>query len=171
MARKRFSYSNSFGSRERLEASPTFLQLGHAVNITTFEKSQDSPKERQDDETLMPKILFAVRPQMLRDALARQLATQPDVQIVGDVDNDLDLLLAVRATKADAVVHSWPSETMPAIYSHLFQEYPGLIAIGLTEEGEVRHCQQRIIETPLADGLASMVSTLAETGRRQRISA
>jgi hypothetical protein len=107
---------------------------------------------------------------MLRDALVRQLAAQPDVQIVGDVDNELDLLLAVRATKADAVVHSWQGDAMPAIYSHLFQEYPGLIAIGLTEEGEIRHCQQRIIETPLADGLESLVSTLAET-RRQRISA
>jgi hypothetical protein len=108
---------------------------------------------------------------MLRDALARQLAAQPDVQIVGDVDNELDLLLAVRATKADAVVHSWQGDAMPAIYSLLFQEYPGLVAIGLTEEGEIRHCQQRIIETPLTDGLASMVSALAATGRRQRISA
>jgi hypothetical protein len=140
------------------------------VDITTFEKSQVSSQERQDDETLMPKILFSVRPPMLRDALARQLAAQPDVQIVGDVDDDLDLLLAVRATKADAIVHSWPGDVMPAIYTHLLQEYPGLIAIGLTEEGEVRHCQQRIIETPLANGLESLVSVLAET-RRQRISA
>lgn len=119
----------------------------------------------------MPKILFAVRPRMLRDTLARHLAALPDFQVVGDVDNDLDLLLAVRATQADAVVHSFAGNSMPAIYTHLFTEYPGLSVIGLTEDGEVRHYQQRIVETPLGDGVQPLVAALSQSSRPQKISA
>jgi hypothetical protein len=140
------------------------------MNIVTNREPRQ-PKDCQEDELNMTKILFAVRPQLLRDALCRQLAAQPDLQVVGDVDNDLDLLLAVRATEAEVVVHSWQGDRMPALYTHLLQEYPGLTVIGLTEEGELRHCQQRIVETRLADGIESLVATLSHSGRRQKISA
>jgi hypothetical protein len=117
----------------------------------------------------MTKILFAIRPKLLRDALCAQLAALGEVQVVGEVDNDLDLLLAVRATKANVVLHSWRDDAMPALYTHLLQEYPGLVAIGVAPDGTLRKCEQRIVQTPL-DGIDALLASL-RVDRQERISA
>ncbi len=96
----------------------------------------------------MHHVLLCVQPKLLRDALCQRISRQPHLTLVGEVDHDVDLLLAIRATEATLVIHSWPSESMPAMYSHLFAEYPGIAILGLTPRGErLWYCEQRIMQT------------------------
>lgn len=110
----------------------------------------------------MHHVLLCVRPQLLRDSLRQRLSRQPHLVVVGEVDDDIDLLLAIRATDATLVIHSWPSESMPAMYSHLFAEYPGIAILGLTPQGEqLWYCEQRVVQTQVsASGLETLLSNL-----------
>jgi DNA-binding NarL/FixJ family response regulator len=113
----------------------------------------------------MHHVLLCVQPKLLRDSLRQRLSRHPHLVVVGEVDDDIDLLLAIRATDATLVIHSWPSESMPAMYSHLFAEYPGLKLLGLTPRGDhLWHCEQRVVQTPVnANGLETVLSTLPGT--------
>ncbi|HTN74854.1 MAG TPA: hypothetical protein VL096_06390 [Pirellulaceae bacterium] len=105
---------------------------------------------------------------MLRDTLRCRLADEADVVLVGDVDNELDLLLAVRATQANVVIHVWNEEQMPPIYTHLLQEFPGLQLLGISPNGQdATHIEQRIWRKQLAnanvDELLSSLRTESAT--------
>jgi DNA-binding NarL/FixJ family response regulator len=121
----------------------------------------------------MYRILLAVKPRLLSDALRRRLEADADAQVVGEVDNDLDLLLAVRATEANVVVQSWPTGEMPAIVTHLLVEFPGLSLLGLPAQGQgAVLCQQRLTQTPLAadlDGILNSLRTEAADSANQRV--
>lgn len=103
------------------------------------------------NQLTMYRAILAVRPRLLLDAIRERFRSESDVTVVGEVRDEIDLLLAVRATNANLVVHTWNDENMPAIYTHLFQEFPGLTAIGLTPGERVFLCEQRIVQTPLVD--------------------
>ncbi len=107
-------------------------------------------------------VLLCVQPKLLRDSLRQRLSRQSHLTVVGEVDDEIDLLLAIRATEATLVIHSWPSESMPAMYSHLFAEYPGIAILGLTPQGEhLWYCEQRVVQTHVnANGLEALLSNL-----------
>lgn len=110
----------------------------------------------------MRRVLLAINTQLARDAWRLRLATEPDVEVVGEVDNELDLFVAVRATEATLVIHAWEGNSLPAIYSHLFAEFPGLTLLGLTADGESAVlCEQRLHQQALStNNLDQMLASL-----------
>lgn len=68
-------------------------------------------------------------------ALDARLREDPHVHHVGCVNRPVEVLLAVRSMKADAVVF-FADTDHPGILSHLFTEYPDLIAVILYSSGE-----------------------------------
>ncbi len=110
----------------------------------------------------MHQILLAVKPRLMCDMLKRQLAEAPETTVVGEIDNELDLLLAIRATQANVVLHSWNDDTMPPIYTHLLNEFPGLLLVGLLPSGErAMICEQRISTTLVeASSIAQLLTCL-----------
>lgn len=69
--------------------------------------------------------------------MERAISTQPDMMLVGVVDNGLELLLAVRETRADAVLLGLSDSETPGICGHLLSEYPHLKILTIS-----RDCQQ-----------------------------
>jgi len=97
------------------------------------------------------RVLLAVDRQMDAQVLREALASEADMEVVGHVTEPMALLVRVARTGANVVLCSWPeSSGIPAICTHLFAEYPGLLVIGLTESGvSAWVCQQKITVSPL----------------------
>jgi DNA-binding NarL/FixJ family response regulator len=81
------------------------------------------------------RIVLAVEPPMLSELLRLCLEDEWDLAVVDEVFDPFDLLLSVAETDADVVVLtvSQPTKT-PAICTHLFEEFPNLLTIGLCPE-------------------------------------
>lgn len=109
------------------------------------------------------RVLLAVEPEILRDALSDTLERSEGVELVGEVDDPVDLLLAVEETRADVVLQSFPTpEELPAICGHLFAEYPYLRVIGLSPNGGPSYvCEQKVSVRPLPEaGIEELLSEI-----------
>lgn len=73
---------------------------------------------------------------MLRELLFRLLQREPDLEVVGEATDPVDLLIAVVGTGPDVVIHTFPDPSEPpGICSHLFAESPELLVIGVAPDG------------------------------------
>lgn len=108
----------------------------------------------------MHRVLLLVQPRLLRESLRERLTSQSEFQVVGEIEHEVDLLLAIRATQADLVIHTWPTEDLPGLYSHLLVEFPGLTLIGLRPGSDVPLvCEHRLTLTPLTQSRLSALVT------------
>jgi DNA-binding NarL/FixJ family response regulator len=83
------------------------------------------------------KVLLASRPKMLSDVVRNMVERQSDMQVVGEVLDPIELLLAARATKVNVVIVTpLDSGEEPKICSHLLAEHPQLKIVTLTVKGE-----------------------------------
>lgn len=111
-------------------------------------------------------VLLAVDSPLLADLLREFLQRTPDTEVVGEVSDPVDLLLAIAETGAQVVVHSWPNaEEMPAICTHALTEYPDLLIIGLPAKADVMTtCRQRITTCAIPSvGLEDLLSEIRRT--------
>ncbi len=90
----------------------------------------------------MIRIILANRPQMMRELVRRMINRQNDMEIVGEVLNPVDLLVAVRETQADAVILAPNDARDMGLGSKLLIEYPNLIIVGLASRGENAFVEQ-----------------------------
>ena len=114
------------------------------------------------------RVLLAVESSTLCDVLKGQIQEQRDVEVVGEVIDPVELLLAVGATQADVVIHTWPeSEETPGICSHLLLEYPDLLVIGISpNEDRAYACRQAISTTTLPTAeLGELFAEMRQTVR------
>lgn len=73
---------------------------------------------------------------------------QPDVEIVGEVSEHVELLVAVRDTDADAVLMIIDPEKDEGMLSHLFAEYPDLTVLAIAA-GADRETGDASADTPV----------------------
>ena len=79
------------------------------------------------------RVLLANKPRMLRELLRSLIQRQADMEVMGEVLDPVELLLAVDETQADVVVVDLPeSGEEPGICSHLLAEYPQLLVLALS---------------------------------------
>lgn len=79
------------------------------------------------------RVLLADIPPGLQDSVRYLIQSQQDLEVVGEVDNPVEVLLAVKAISAEVVIVSLrDSKLEPGIVSHLLAEYPELLVIGLS---------------------------------------
>jgi DNA-binding NarL/FixJ family response regulator len=91
-------------------------------------------------------VLLATRPQQLREWLRNLIQTQVDMEVVGEVFDPIELLLAIDETQADvAIVEMLDANKDPGICSHILAEYPQLLVIAVSSErGRAFLFRQRI---------------------------
>ncbi len=82
------------------------------------------------------RILLANRPQMMRELVREMINRQDDMEVVGEVLNPVDLLVAVRETEADAVILAVKDSGEMGLCSHLLTEYPNLTIVELASDRE-----------------------------------
>jgi len=79
-------------------------------------------------------VLLANLPPTVRDVLGEVFASQADVRVVGDVNDQAEVLLAVGRTAADVVILGMQDAELPGIASHLFDQYPHLKILAVSSE-------------------------------------
>ena len=81
-------------------------------------------------------VLLSQLPGLLRDSSIWQIfVEQVDMALVGEVNNSVDLLVAVRQTGADVVVVGMQDDRLPGVASHLLKEYPQLKILAVSSDG------------------------------------
>jgi len=111
------------------------------------------------------KIVLANRPRMMREVVKQMIDSQPDMEVVGEVLDPVDLLVAVRDTQADAVILDLEDSKEPGLTSHLLAEYPNLTILGLAANGKTAFIRPRRQEILDPTG-AKILTALREAIRR-----
>lgn len=103
------------------------------------------------------RILLAIRPRIMREVIWQRIEQQEDMEVVGEVLDTNDLLVAVRETRADAVVVTIRGPEELALFNPLLAEYPNLIVLSLESSGKTafvgKFCSpwQEIVDPSEAD--------------------
>jgi DNA-binding NarL/FixJ family response regulator len=71
------------------------------------------------------RILVANTPRLMREAVVTTLADQPDIEVVGEVSDEAEILARVHATLPDLLVVALDeSGARPQICDQVLREYP-----------------------------------------------
>jgi len=83
------------------------------------------------------KVLLASRPKILSEVLRNMIERQPDMEVLGEVLDPIDLLFVARAMPVDVVIVT-PLEANgePRICRHLLEEHPHLKIVTVSAKGE-----------------------------------
>jgi len=83
------------------------------------------------------KVLLASRPKMLSEVIRHMVERQPDMEVMGEVLDPIELLLAVKATSAEVIIVT-PLEANgePHICIQLLAKYPWLKIVTQSARGE-----------------------------------
>ena len=119
------------------------------------------------------RVLVANQPRLMRELVMATISDQPDIEVVGEVSDENEILNQVQATLPDLLVIALDEgEERPAICDRVFREHPALriIAVASSKDRTLYywasfdiHCAD--IETSAA-GLLSAVHDRTEFARR-----
>ena len=84
----------------------------------------------------MPRIrvLLAELPGMLGDIIRKLLASEKDIEVVGEMAAE-ELLEFMGQTRADVVILGLEDSELPAIGNQLFSEHPAVRVLGVAGDG------------------------------------
>jgi hypothetical protein len=89
------------------------------------------------------KVLLASRPKLLSEVIRYMVARQPDMQVVSEVLDPIELLLAVKVTNANVVIVTpLPANGEPHICIQLLAAYPQLKIVTQSAKGEAAYLYQ-----------------------------
>jgi len=113
-------------------------------------------------------VLLAVMSQTLRDILTQLVAPQPDMEVIDETRQGLELLVTVGQARPDVVILGLEGSRFPGISSHLIAEYPRLKILGLTGDCRTASlCEFEPHEIPLGEispqGLLALIRAEAHT--------
>jgi DNA-binding NarL/FixJ family response regulator len=77
------------------------------------------------------RVLLATQATGVRDTIEELIHRESGVKLVGEVSHAVDVLLAVKRTRADVVVVGREDSGKPGLNTHLLAEYPHLIILGM----------------------------------------
>lgn len=93
----------------------------------------------------MPKInvMFSSRPKLLAEVIRNLIERQPDMEVVGEVIDPIELILALQVTPVDVVIITpLKIDKDSRICNQLLKEHPRLLILVLTMESEAVYIYQ-----------------------------
>lgn len=88
-------------------------------------------------------VLLILRPKLLSEVVRHIFDRQPDINVLGEVTDLVELLLALKETGADVVVITPAnSDQETAICSYLLREYAHLKILSLSADSNVAYVYQ-----------------------------
>jgi DNA-binding NarL/FixJ family response regulator len=75
-------------------------------------------------------------PRMLRDVFKQLILEQPDMEVVGELGNGVQLLLATGQTQPDIIILGVESSELPGIGSHILHEFPHVKLLGVSVDAQ-----------------------------------
>jgi DNA-binding NarL/FixJ family response regulator len=89
------------------------------------------------------KVLLSSRPKLLSDVIRNMIEYQPDMEVVGEVLDSLQLLRTSRQIPVDVVIITpLKANGEPKICQLLLEEHPLLKIVTQSEEGEATYLYQ-----------------------------
>lgn len=89
------------------------------------------------------KVLLSSRPKLVSEVIRNIIERQPDMEVVGEVMDPIDLLRVDSTTIIDVVIVTpLESNKEPKICHHLLTEYPPLKVVTLSARGEDAYLYQ-----------------------------
>ena len=87
------------------------------------------------------RILVANTPRLMREAVVATFAGQPDIEIVGEVSDESEILPRVQATLPDLVIIALDeTEARPQICDRVLREYPGVRVLAVASRKDRTIC-------------------------------
>jgi DNA-binding NarL/FixJ family response regulator len=82
-------------------------------------------------------VFLAIRPRMLSEVVRHIVERQPDMEVVSEVADSVELLLALKATEAEVVlITSAALDRKPGMCNYLLAAYPHLKIIDLLSKSD-----------------------------------
>ena len=89
------------------------------------------------------KIILASRPKMVSEVIKNLIKHEPDMEVIGEVIDPIELLRFSSKSMVDVVIVSpIKSNSEPKICKHLLAEHPPLKVITISEKGEAAYLYQ-----------------------------
>jgi DNA-binding NarL/FixJ family response regulator len=81
------------------------------------------------------RVLVANRPRLIRELMMVTISDQPDIEIVGEIDQESEIEGAVERTHPDFLIVALDKENrLPAICQPVLQNHPQLRLIGIAPD-------------------------------------
>lgn len=81
------------------------------------------------------RVLVANRPRLMRELMVATIAEQPDIEIVGEVEEDSDLLSAVEKTRPDFMIVALEEfNELPQVCHSILHSYPQMKVIAVSSD-------------------------------------
>lgn len=87
------------------------------------------------------RVLVANRPRLMRELVLATISGQPDIEIVGEIQDDSRVLESVARTSPDFLIVALESlDHRPSLCDVLLERYPHLRILALTPDQNVSIC-------------------------------
>ena len=81
------------------------------------------------------RVLVANRPRLIRELILATIADQPDIEVVGEVKNEADLLPTVEEQRPDFLIVALDSpESRPPVCDMLLSKFPDMKILAVAPE-------------------------------------
>lgn len=81
------------------------------------------------------RVLVANRPRLMRELLLATISDQPDIEIVGEIQDEAEIQTAVERTQPDFLIVALDqSNRMPTVCSTILQQHPDIKVIAIASE-------------------------------------
>ena len=81
------------------------------------------------------RVLVANRPRLIRELLLATISDQPDIEVVGEVQNEADILGAVEQQQPDFLIVALDNpQSRPAVCDILLEKFPNMKILALAPE-------------------------------------
>ena len=73
------------------------------------------------------RVLVANRPRLMRDLVLATIADQPDIEVLGQVEDESEIRPAIERTQPDCLIIAMDQpDARPALCDVLLRDYPGM---------------------------------------------
>jgi len=88
------------------------------------------------EQAMMPiRVLVANRPRLMRELIVATISEQPDIEIVGEVQNDAELMTAVEKTRPDFLIVALEKfNRLSRVCQSVLRSYPQMKVIAVSSD-------------------------------------
>lgn len=109
------------------------------------------------------KVMLASRPKIISDVIRNMIESQPDMTLLGEVIDPIQLIVATSEREVDVVIVTpLRAKSEPIICRRLLEEHPNLKVVVLMAKGDAAYLYQsgadkKLIEDPGAESILEVI--------------
>ena len=109
------------------------------------------------------KVMLASRPKIISDVIRNMIERQPDMKLLGEVVDPIQLIVATSEREVDVVIVTpLKARREPIICRRLLEEHPNLKIVVLMDKGDAAYLYQsgadkKLIEDPGAESILDVI--------------